>query len=124
MNLCNWREKLPSSPGDAKITIFKGVPAGTPPSNGNGFICIHEPCLPALPLSITIIKDKGKVRGERKINFKSPNCKHNPEFVNCLETFEGRLEEMKSRTYRNIAVRGKVSALGIKSCLENGPEVQ
>lgn len=60
--------------------------------------------LPTLPLFFNRNhKDKGNVRGERKINFQGPNRKHNPQFVNCLETFEGRIKEMKSRTYRNIA---------------------
>lgn len=79
--------------------------ARSSPGRYNGFIYIHELWSPSSSsFSITIIKDKGKVRGERKINFKGPNCKHNLQFVNCLETFGGRIKEMKSRTYRNIAV--------------------
>lgn len=67
MNLCNWREKLPSSPGDAEITIFKGVPAHAfHPAAVMASYTFMSLGPPTLPLSITIIKDKGKVRGERK----------------------------------------------------------
>lgn len=74
------------------------------------FMSFGLPTLPPFQSQLQKTKEKCEGREKKKeerdgeINFKGLNCKHNLVFVNCLETFGGRIKEMKSRTYRNIAV--------------------